>query len=282
MQWTAERLSSSVGRITFTGKSLWVFLSSDWHWDSTKCDRDRLARDLGLAKKIGAPVLAIGDLFDAMGGKFDPRGTKDGLRPELLVGNYFDESVSQMADWLKPYSANLALISPGNHETAIRKRQETCLTSRIVGMLRAGGSNVLQGSYAGWLLFRWMSKKHVSVYKLWYHHGYGGGGPVTRGVIDYARFLADVDADAILSGHVHQKTLIEASRQRITTQGNAHTTPIHLIRTASYKADSLTDGWAVEKGISSRPLGGWWLRLQAARRAGDDILLPSFHDTPEL
>lgn len=69
--WTVGVLSGGVVNIKH-GTRTWVYISSDWHWDSVHCDRDRLAADLTLAKKVNAPVLCLGDLFDAMGGKYDP------------------------------------------------------------------------------------------------------------------------------------------------------------------------------------------------------------------
>lgn len=277
--WTTKKLNASVSLVEYESRELVAFVTSDWHWDSIKCDRDLLRSDLMIAKKINAPVFVFGDLFDAMGGKYDPRGSKDELRPELLAGNYFDEAIEQCADWLTPFAGSIAMISPGNHETAIRKRQETCMTTRLVERLKAAGSPVQQGGYAGWVMFRARrGNKGSNTYRLWYHHGYGGGGPITRGTIDFSRYMIDVDADAIVSGHVHQKTLIEAQRQRITQTGTPTTSPVYLIRSASYKNESLTDGWAVEKGMSARPLGGWWVRLRWAER--NSHIAASFHHHP--
>jgi hypothetical protein len=280
VQWETTGLGNSVNAIKFTGKSIWAYITSDWHWDSIKCQREMLHRDLSIAKSLNAPVICIGDIFDAMGGKYDPRSSKDEIRPELLCGNYFDEAVEQCADWLKPFAKNIAVISPGNHETAIRKRQETCLTTRLVERLKLHGSPVQQGGYAGWVLFRAKRyEKGSATYRLWYHHGYGGGGPVTRGAIDFSRYLIDVDADTIASGHVHQRMLIEATRQRVNAAGRVCVQPIYLVRSSSYKDECLTDGWAVEKGLSSRPLGGWWLRL--CWNSDHSGLVASYHDKPE-
>jgi hypothetical protein len=277
--WSVKKLDGAVCRLTYGRQPLWVYVSSDWHWDSIKCARDLLWADLSLAKKLGAPVLALGDVFDAMGGKYDPRGSKDELRPELLQGNYFDEAIEQCAEWLKPFAGNIAFISPGNHETAIRKRQETCMTTRLVERLKGYGSPVQQGGYAGWIMFHTKRQGRKSgTHKMWYHHGYGGGGPVTRGVIDFSRFLSDVDADSIVAGHVHQRTLIEATRQRLSAEGKVRVRPIYLVRSASYKDERLTDGWAVEKGLSSRPLGGWWMRLHWVSKSSE--VRASFHDKP--
>lgn len=278
--WNVETLDGGVNRISFANR-LWVFLSSDWHWDSVKCDRDRLASDLEKAKRLNAAVLSIGDQFDAMGGKYDPRSNgKWDVRPEFQRGNYYDDIVTQCADWLKPWREQMALFTPGNHETAVRKRMETCLTTRLVERLRLQGSKVRQGGYAGWVMFRGRaSERNTALYRLWYHHGYGGGGPVTRGVIDFSRYLVDVDADCVVAGHVHQRTLIEATRQRLSPHGLPRVSPMHLVRSASYKSECLTDGWAVEKGMSSRPLGGWWMLLRW--NPANDGLRASFHDDPD-
>ena len=72
--------------------------------------------------------------------------------------------------------------------------------------------------------------------------------------------------------------MIEASRMRLSPTGLVKVRPIHLVRSAAYKQECLTDGWAVEKGMSSRPLGGWWMLLRwTVDRTG---LRASFHDTP--
>lgn len=288
--WDVESLGNSVSRITFTGHTQWIYLSSDWHWDSCKCDRDQLDEDLKLAKKLDAAVCSFGDHFDCMGGKYDPRSAKHEIRPEFQVGNYFDSIIDHGAEWLVPYTEQMAVITPGNHETAIRKRQETCLTTRIVDRLRTMGSPVVQSGYAGWVLIRGKYKPKgaskstgtgpTSVYKIWYHHGFGGGGPVTRGVIDFSRMMVDVDADAIVSGHVHQKTLMEATRQRVSAvTGKPSISPVHLIRSSTYKTDSVSDGWGVEKGMSARPVGGWWLRLRWDPK--HTKINATFHDRPE-
>lgn len=276
--WEVKSLGNSVSRITFTKSSQWFYLSSDWHWDSVKCDRDQLLEDLRLAKKLDAAVCSFGDHFDCMGGKYDPRSGKADIRPELQVGNYFDAIIDQSAEWLSPFTQQMAVITPGNHETAVRKRQETCLTTRIVDRLRLQGSSVVQGGYSGWVLIRARHGSAVRTYKVWYHHGFGGGGPVTRGVIDFSRMMVDVDADAIVSGHVHQKTLMEATRHRLSGSGIATVSPVHLIRSSTYKRDSITDGWGVEKGMAARPVGGWWLKVGWKKnRSG---LYASFHDRP--
>jgi len=64
-------------RNTFEPKK--VLLISDAHWDNPKCDRDLLRDHLEKAKEIGADILLNGDTFCMMGGKYDPRRTKEGI-----------------------------------------------------------------------------------------------------------------------------------------------------------------------------------------------------------
>lgn len=143
------------------------------------------------------------------------------------------------------------------------------------------GSPCVQSGYAGWLLFTLaMSGAGRTTNSMYWHHGFGGGGPITKGAIDYSRYLLDVDADIIAAGHVHQQMCIEASRQRLTPRGFPYVSPVFLIRSASYKQECLTDGWAVEKGMSSRPLGGYWLMIR--QNSNKDGSIISVHDHPEI
>lgn len=51
-------------------------LISDIHFDNPHCDRALLKRHLDKALDIGATIMIFGDLFCAMQGKYDPRGSK--------------------------------------------------------------------------------------------------------------------------------------------------------------------------------------------------------------
>ena len=70
-----------------------VYLLSDIHFDSIKCDRKLFFKHLDRAKEENAVVLILGDLYDLMNMKFDPRGSYDSLRPELKAMAYIDEVI---------------------------------------------------------------------------------------------------------------------------------------------------------------------------------------------
>lgn len=287
-RWAISRSSRGVASLGISGTypRQWMFLSSDWHWDNPKCDRDRLKRDLDWALRLNAPVFCFGDLFCAMQGKYDSRKSKEDLREEHQTAFYLDSLVDTAAKWLHPYRSVLALMSDGNHETAIRNHHETCLLSRLTDRLRREGSPVVKGGYAGWVLSTIRkgppaANPSTRSHRLYYFHGAGGGSSVTRGVGEFARLADFIDADAYVCGHVHQRTHVEASRQRLSARGSVTTRPVHYIRTSTYKDEFGTDGWHVEKGRGPRPLGGHWILFQWARKRTSSELIVSVHDQPE-
>lgn len=290
-RWSISESTGGVARLDIRGTypRQWVFVSSDWHWDNPKCDQERLREELERAKRLDAPVFCFGDLFCAMQGKYDSRKSKDDVRPEHQTSHYLDALVNTAAKWLHPYRHQLALVSDGNHETAIRNHHETCLLSRLTDRLRREGSPVVKGGYAGWIFANVQRVRERATYRgsssshrIYYFHGSGGGAAVTRGVGEFARLADFIDADTYICGHVHQRTCVEASRQRLTTLGTPTTRPVHYIRTSTFKDEFGTDGWHVEKGRGPRPLGGYWLLFRWSEKKGvDDNIIVSIHDHPQ-
>jgi hypothetical protein len=269
MKWEFQRKSRNVHTINYTFKNSfdegWMLLVSDAHWDSPHCDRDLLAKHMRLAVERDAPILDAGDFFDVMGGKYDPRASKSELRPELLKGNYLDEVVSQSADWLRPFASHLTLRGQGNHETAMLKRHETNLTERLTERLKIMGSPADVGGFSGFVRIHFGDKHSLRDAKtLWYHHGYGGGGPVTRGVIQTNRqavFLSD--ADIVWNGHTHDSWQLPIERIRLNHNYNIEKVRQMHIRTAGYKEEFVDGygGWHIERGAPPKPVGGAWVRF---------------------
>ena len=119
-------------------------LLCDIHWDNPHCRRDLLSQHLEQAKQAEAGILIFGDLFCAMQGKYDPRGSKAGIRPEHNVANYLDAIVNDAIEYFLPYKGQLLFVSPGNHETNILKRQETDIIGRF-----CKGVGCMAGAYSG-------------------------------------------------------------------------------------------------------------------------------------
>jgi hypothetical protein len=265
-----ERSDESVLSVKHIAESMeweqWYLLIADAHWDNPHCNRQRLKRDLDLAVERNAGILSFGDFFCAMQGKADPRHVKDAVRPEHQAGNYFDLLVDTAAEWLKPYAGHIVMMSEGNHEWSIRKRWETDLHQRLTRAL-----DVPMMREWGFVRFQFQTPFHGSGRSrqlLYFHHGYGGGGPVTRGVIQNQRTDAMVaDADIAVSGHIHERTLVDAPVVGVNHNGRVLIRNRTHLRCSTYKDEFTASGWHTQQGRAPKPLGGWWIRFFADRSA---------------
>ena len=270
MPWRVVEHSRNVHEIRFDqireGWEQFVLLQSDEHWDNPHCDHSLYKRHLADALARRAPVIKYGDFFCAMQGKWDKRGHKAGIRTEHNGDDYLDRLVTTAAEFHHPYTSILAIAGPGNHETSILKRHETNLTERFVEAIRARDPKtpLRMGGFSGWVRFQFtMRGTQKQSLRLWYHHGYGGGGPVTRGVIQTNRRAVYVDADIIASGHTHDEWQVPIARIGLNQANRVeHSRQLHL-STPGYK-DEYADGyggWHIERGGPPKPVGGYWLRF---------------------
>jgi hypothetical protein len=249
----------------------WFLLSGDRHHDNPHCRQDLERKHLDQARERDAGIIDVGDLFCAMQGKFDRRASKEGVRPENQNDHYLDSLIDCAADFYGPYSDLFVMLAPGNHETAIQKRHEMLLTEHLCKALRASkrGSPVQRGGYSGWVWFNFRRGNSAHSVRLWYIHGYGGGGPVTRGVIQSAnRQQAYIEgADITLSGHVHEAVYLETCKRYLDYAGHVKSRTCYTIQTPTYKEEygAGEGGWHIETGKPPKPLGAWWLRFTWSR-----------------
>jgi len=237
-----------------------VLLISDIHIDNPKCNRVLLTKHLEAAKDGNWPVMIFGDLFCAMQGRDDKRSSKSDLRPEHKVSNYLDALVDTTAEFFEPYKNLIKFISPGNHETAILKKSETNITERLAQKL-----GCYSGTYSGWVVFKFVDNfdKGVRTIPMAYHHGYGGGGHVTKDVIQASRRAVYLpDAKIVVSGHTHDRWVFPIARARLLTSGHQVVDEQLHIKLGTYKDEyTPSSGWAIEKGHPPRNLGGAWLKF---------------------
>lgn len=237
-------------------------LVSDVHWDNPKCKRKLFNKHLEMAKEKNAKMLSFGDFFCFMQGKYDPRSNKSDIRPEHNVKNYLDAVIQSATEELTPYKDQLLLFADGNHETSILNRLETDPTRRLVEGL---GKGVYKGGYQGYIRFSFEHESGGSIqsYILYFHHGKWGG-VVTKGTLSAARYAAFVpDADLIVSGHTHDKWLMEIPRYRLKRNGKLTIEPQVHLKCGTYKEEFAKDGgWAVERIVTPKSLGGWWLKFE--------------------
>ena len=261
-----------------SGWEQWILLSADHHHDNVHCDRKLLRQHLEEARTRQALIFVFGDLFCAMQGKYDPRSSMDSLREEDKVEGYLDSIVDHAAEFYVPYAKQFFFISDGNHERNITKRHHTSLLSNLAYKLNsAHGGNVFTGGVGGWVRFMFSIQKTRRTSRMMkYHHGAGGGGPVTKGVIQTNRQAVYLpDADIVVNGHTHDAWVLELARERLSRKGKVYRDILHFARTPGYKDGYGTGekGFETERWMPPKPLGCIWLRFYMEEKRGIELEL---------
>lgn len=253
----------------------WFLLRSDAHQDNPLCNRELEMKHLEEAKESKAIILDNGDLFCAMEGKGDPRGSKK-IRPEHIGSNYLDLLVKEAANRYEPYAHLWALMAMGNHEASVNDRRETNLTDRLASVLTdRTGHKVQGGGICNWVTIRMTSKcGQKAVYRIYMHHGYGGGGPVTLDVIQGQRKAASVEgADLYVSGHTHGNWTVPRYKTQLSpATGLEEMKEVQMVKLPTYKDEFFSTegrGFHHIKGRDPKPLGAYWLCLKAMARRFD-------------
>lgn len=243
-------------------------LMSDLHWDNPKCDRDRLRRDLDYAVINDLDIFLNGDTFCAMQGRYDGRRMKSDIREEHNTATYLDSLVDTAVEWFAPYKEHIQLVGYGNHETSILKNCETDILARFVEGLNALGADITLGGYGGWVVWSFTAASgsgNGMSYKMKYFHGSGGGGPVTKGAIQFQRMSASIaNADLIWQGHVHESMTNIHVMESLNSKNTQELKEVLHVRTPTYKEEYAdgTKGWHVMRGAPPKPLGCYVLDLE--------------------
>lgn len=247
----------------------YFLLVSDAHIDNAHADRSMFDKHMRQCRERGAYWMSNGDFLCLMQGKADNRADTSACRPEHQRGRYLDAVINTTADYIAPHADMALLFAPGNHETAVKRRCETDMNERLVEAAKARNPQcpAHAGSYANWVRFLVRQKDRRQVVGnsivMYMHHGYGGGGPVTRGTIQTARMAVYLpDADIIWTGHTHDEWIMPIQRARLSLHGRPYLDRVMHVRSPGYKDEfSEQNGWAVEKGMPPKPKGALWLRF---------------------
>jgi hypothetical protein len=236
-------------------------LLADVHFDSPHCDRRLLKSYLEQAKREGAGVFCFGDFYDAMQGRDDRRSDKSDLLPQNKSGKYINTLIDDAADFLMPYAGNIVFLSMGNHESAILRHLEVDIL-----LLLAGRLGVCKMGYAGFVRFlfsRGPKSAGATRRVLYFHHGAGGGGEVTKGVIQAQRRQAKVVADIYVSGHIHEAWSLWSERTELSNAGDPITPPLLHVCIPTMKDEyELEGGYHIEKDRPPKPQGAYWLEFR--------------------
>jgi hypothetical protein len=250
------------------GEDVLFFLGSDFHYDNPKCQRDKLHKHLDYVAERNGKIFVFGDFFCMMQGKYDPRSSKKDIRPEHNTSNYIDAVIEDTIEKFKDYP--ISLISKGNHELGLLNRLETDVIKRFVdgtNLYKGPEEKVYAGGYHGFIKFvLHRNGANVKTYLMYYHHGLWGG-VVSRGFQAYSRYGVVTDADFVVSGHTHDRSLAEIMRYDITKTGNLLLRPQYFIKSGTYKEEyAVATSWAVEKLGVPKNIGGWYLEIKGTDR----------------
>jgi predicted phosphodiesterase len=253
-------------------------LISDAHIDNAHADRSMFERHMRQCRERGAQWISNGDFLCLMQGSWDFRKDTSACRPEHRDGRYLDAVINTTADYVSPHADMALLFAPGNHENSVKKRHDTDMNERLVEALKVRNKDchAYAGSYANWVRFLVRNKERRQIIGnsivMYMHHGYGGGGPVTRGTIQTSRMAVYLpDADIVWTGHTHDEWIMPIQRARLSLHGRPYLDRVLHVRSPGYKDEfSEQNGWAVEKGMPPKPKGALWLRfwMEYARRNG--------------
>lgn len=260
--------AASIVDVDFEGGPFGIQLVYDAHWDHPKCKRDLLRRHLDKAVEQGCGILFGGDTFCLMQSKRDKRHSKGAVRQEHMQDDYFSCLLDDAISWFEPYRDHIIGVGYGNHETAIIKHAEIDLIKlfcRGLGIDRVGG-------YGGYLIINARTNNRQRCrYTIKYYHGSGGGGAVNKGAIgQQRRQVMYPDADAVITGHVHESTEAEFVTEHVNPlTGRVTTRSVLHIQVPTYKEEygDGTGGWHVERGAAPKPVGGkmLWLNLRSGQ-----------------
>lgn len=241
--------------ITIQSKGgLKILQTSDIHFDSIYCYREQLYKDLQYAVDNDIMVLFLGDIFDAMNGRFDPRRSMSKVRPEYRKEEYYDAIVDDAIEKLSPYASHILLVSYGNHETSVLKNASTDLIGRLAKGLSSKSHKVYVGGYGGIIVF----KDDGEFVPAKYFHGSGGEAPVTRGAIQTNRQAVYLpDYNIVMNGHSHHYYTIPIARERVTNNSEHYFDFQWHLRSPGYVMayGDGTHGWEVTRGGVPKPVG---------------------------
>jgi UDP-2,3-diacylglucosamine pyrophosphatase LpxH len=272
--------SRNIHTVDLIGDSVnseWTFvLASDLHWDSPHCDRAAWERVVRMAVANNWGIMVFGDALDLMEGRYDPRRSRNGVRPEFDHAEYLDAVIDGFADWHMNLGCqgNLFLLSRGNHEESVRKNLDSDPIARVCAIMnRVGERKVFAGGYGGWVRFRCLLRNSHYGLTLRYHHGAGGAPLMSGGVLMTRRHAAvQPDADVVCMGHVHKRWIMSIARERL----EAYRKNVKVVKdtqwhccTGGFKDDygDGADGWAVSKDMPPNDIGCIIMKLYLEKSA---------------
>ena len=256
------------------GDSFHFMLMSDLHIGAANTDKALIRRDLELARTHNARIFMNGDLFDLIlpsdHKRFNPAVLDPCLRDTDAILN---ATLNMGCDMLRPYADLIDMIGVGNHEVSTSKHHSVDIVSLLIERLSTPGHKIAHGGYTGAIVQPFRRKAGGGTnFSIWYHHGYGGSAPVSKGLITFHRASTYVSGcDVLWLGHAHNRLCDHAVELRIPPQGGRwkwH--DVRHIMTGAYTGNGQAQiddignyrpNWAREKGFAPQGRGGVLLKV---------------------
>lgn len=251
-----------------------VLFISDVHTDAPNCDRKLLFSHMELIRKSGGIICVIGDMWDLMQTRNDPRRSVDGKRPEDATDeNYLDLVVENTLKFYDRFKDNIVFISRGNHEDVITRYSGTNITTRFIkeiNRLNIHGQTAY-GAYSGILRIKFLvgPRRVPVVYPIYYHHGSGGNARRTKGVLN-----VDINESLMwgvrmyISGHDHNKWCMPRDKFILKTSGDIDVIDVQHMKLGSYLS---RNDWATSKGFENTRRGGYIGEFRVNRKSTVDV-----------
>ncbi len=245
----------------WTERELTLLFISDLHLGSSGINEARIKGELDEAVERGARILIGGDILDAIWIS-DPRYLKTGLHPVAISRQ--DEINAVLEFWvgfMGKYAQNIDFIGMGNHESALLEKRGLDLNRLLATSIGLDPERVC-GGY--WCVISYRIKPKTTNYtrelSIFYHHGSGGGAPITRGMIEVSRTKMFVEgADIIWHGHTHDRWVAPYSVLRLENGGYPKFSEVIVIRTGGYRYWG-SNPWENRRGHSPKAHGGVFLK----------------------
>lgn len=266
-----------------------IVLMSDTHIGARNVDYEMIRDTVSDAVKRKARILLNGDVFDMILVQDRKRFRADCVHPRVMgKGDMVDQAVAWGVEIFKPAADLVDMVGVGNHEEAVLKYHGTDVIKKFVEALKQKRKRIDHlihyGGYTGFVDYRFrygkVGQNKTSAdskrFLIYYHHGSGGGAPVTKGMIDFSR-KGWVDADVIWHGHKHHQLASKIQRVSCPLLGfQPITKDVRHIQTGAYfdtyegqtqqslEENGRITNYAADWGVAPAGKGGATLRLNFA------------------
>jgi hypothetical protein len=210
------------------------------------------------------PMVFMGDLFDGINSRYDPRKGNGPTKDADKKTAYFYRIVETVFDILKPYAHLIKVLIKGNHCLKIEKHNEVDLLHMLADKIEIEtGERPQVLGWSGFMRVNMDKGKQgdgIVSANVMLKHGESLG-VVTRGNLSPNRLNDKYEGfDLFVFAHGHQCSFNASGRTWIDHNGNKRTKKLYYCQAPSFKKsweDNDGVGFWEEKNLGPRAIGAW-------------------------